>query len=420
MTVTLTVDLLTQLSKACGGRPNRAVVQGIVDNQHWLVEGKIDNLARLAAWAGQACVETDYFKTLKEYWGPSAQQLKYDPASGSKLSRDLGNTKAGDGKRFMGRGVFQETGRFNYETHGEALGIDLVANPERAATPEISVRLSVLYWNSKKLSPLADKGNIAGISRAINRGSATASKPANHEAERIRCTAIAREVLGGKPAAKIASLLSMPEPVGEPEVVDVVQPEPPVAEPENPEITKQVIVNETYTDEKRVRRAQEWLRNLGYTEVATPDGKVGPFTRAAIRAYRADKGLPLGDYLDTEMFTMLAIDNEPRALPKERTEASSQDIREKVPEVRANFLNKIWAQITAGFFTLVAFIKGIVDNISGATEWLDPVKTFLGDIPPWAWTVAVFGVAGGFFILGRVAAHGEQAGKDAYKDGSRR
>src|SRR5690349_12430119 len=108
-----TADDLTRLAKACGAKPAAVVVQGIVDNQHWLSDGGIDTSARVAEFLAQACLETDYFKTLQEY----ASGVAYEGR------KDLGNTYTGDGKKFKGRGIFQCTGRANYTIYGKRLGI---------------------------------------------------------------------------------------------------------------------------------------------------------------------------------------------------------------------------------------------------------------------------------------------------------
>lgn len=183
----VTAGLLTALAAACGAKASPIVVQGIADNAEHLLAGGIDTQARLAEFLAQACLETDYFKTLREYWGPTAEQKRYEGR------KDLGNVVAGDGKRFMGRGIFQCTGRANYAEYGRRLGIDLLKEPELAARPDVSVRIAVLYWNDKGLSAYADRGDTRAISRAINRGSAKAKNPANHEADRIRIARIARE-----------------------------------------------------------------------------------------------------------------------------------------------------------------------------------------------------------------------------------
>lgn len=204
---------LTQLAKACGAKANASVVQGIVDNQEWLEAGGVGTPGREAEFLAQACLETDYFRTLKEYGGPAY----FERYEGRK---DLGNVVAGDGKKFPGRGIFQITGRDNYARYGKRLGIDLLKEPELAARPDISVRAAVLYWNDKGLNPYADKGDTAAISRAINRGNPKATKPANHEADRIKIAKLAREIIDVSPAPT-----ARPEPTPTlPEDLPTVQP----------------------------------------------------------------------------------------------------------------------------------------------------------------------------------------------------
>ncbi len=55
--------------------------------------------------------------------------------------RDLGNTQAGDGPRYKGRGFVQLTGRNNYTKYAQILGIDLVGNPELAADPQYAAKI---------------------------------------------------------------------------------------------------------------------------------------------------------------------------------------------------------------------------------------------------------------------------------------
>lgn len=181
----VTAATLSALSRACGAAPNPIVVKGIADHAEWLAKGGVDTPARIAEFLAQACLETDYFRVLEEYASGAAYEGR----------KDLGNTVAGDGKRFKGRGIFQCTGRANYAAYGKPLGLDLVREPALAARPDISVRIAVLYWNDKGLNAYADRGDTKAISRAINRGSATAKGAANHEGDRIKIAKIAREIL---------------------------------------------------------------------------------------------------------------------------------------------------------------------------------------------------------------------------------
>lgn len=119
---------------------------------------------RMAHFLAQACHESDGFSTTQEYWGPTPAQRAYEGRA------DLGNTQPGDGRRFMGRGIFQLTGRANYASMAQQLGLDLVAHPELAAEPAISLRIACAFWQSRKLNAPADRDDLEAVTRRINGG----------------------------------------------------------------------------------------------------------------------------------------------------------------------------------------------------------------------------------------------------------
>jgi predicted chitinase len=86
------------------------------------------------------------------------------------LAAKLGNTQAGDGKRFKGRGPIQITGRFNYAKFGGLLGVDLIGSPALAATPGVAFATASLFWQSNGLNELADARQFVAITRRINGG----------------------------------------------------------------------------------------------------------------------------------------------------------------------------------------------------------------------------------------------------------
>jgi len=63
--------------------------------------------------------------------------------------KNLGNTQAGDGFKFRGRGPFQLTGRYNYERYGKMIGQDLTANPEIANEPHNACAITVSYMKDR-------------------------------------------------------------------------------------------------------------------------------------------------------------------------------------------------------------------------------------------------------------------------------
>ena len=146
----------------------------------------IDTALRTAAFMAQLAHESGEFRGMEEIWGPTDAQRRYEPPS--DLAKRLGNTQAGDGKRFKGRGPIQITGRFNYQTYGDLLGIALAAEPAQAAAPEIAFATAGLYWQRNGLNELADTRQFVAITKRINGGT-------NGLADRQMCYARAQAVL---------------------------------------------------------------------------------------------------------------------------------------------------------------------------------------------------------------------------------
>ena len=140
--------------------------------------------ARIVQFMGQAKHETMGFRRLREIWGPTAAQLGYEGRIG------LGNTQPGDGKRYMGRGIFQITGRANYAAAARRFGTDFVAFPELIENPEWAVRTAGDFWATHGLGALADAGDGDAISLRIN-GMRCKTLP-----ERRQCVAQMRVAIG--------------------------------------------------------------------------------------------------------------------------------------------------------------------------------------------------------------------------------
>lgn len=83
--------------------------------------------------------------------------------------RDLGNTVAGDGRRFKGRGLIQLTGRANYAAFGRAVGVDVLARPHLVAELPLAVQTATWYWTTRRLNDLADQGDTEAVLRAVTR-----------------------------------------------------------------------------------------------------------------------------------------------------------------------------------------------------------------------------------------------------------
>ena len=119
---------------------------------------------RVAAFIAQIGHESGQLKYVKEIWGPTAAQAKYEGR------KDLGNTVAGDGSKYRGRGLIQITGRANYMACGEALNLDLIKQPELLEKPQHACMSAAWFWATKGLSTLADAGQFDKITQRINGG----------------------------------------------------------------------------------------------------------------------------------------------------------------------------------------------------------------------------------------------------------
>jgi putative chitinase len=122
-----------------------------------------------------------------------AQQYERNP---EKIANNVyanrignGDEASGDGWRFRGRGPIQITGRENYAKYGSRLNIDLVNNPDQAATPAVGFRIAGFYWRENGLNESADAEMIETITRRINGGTKGLE-------ERVKYYELAKAALG--------------------------------------------------------------------------------------------------------------------------------------------------------------------------------------------------------------------------------
>ena len=129
-----------------------------------MVRYQIIGSKRVAAFIAQIGHESGQLKYVKEIWGPTAAQARYEGR------KDLGNTVTGDGSKYRGRGLIQITGRANYMACREALGIDLIKQPELLEKPQHACMSAAWFWASRGLNTLADAGRFDQITQRINGG----------------------------------------------------------------------------------------------------------------------------------------------------------------------------------------------------------------------------------------------------------
>lgn len=154
----------------------------------------INTPKRIAAFIAQCAHESGNFTALKE-------NLNYKPAAlrkiwprhfptdaiandyASRLNKQMhianrayanrmgnGDEASGDGAKFLGRGLIQLTGRNNYQAFADSLEMNINDVPEYLGTFEGAAQSACWFWEANNLNRFADKGDIKGLTKAINGG----------------------------------------------------------------------------------------------------------------------------------------------------------------------------------------------------------------------------------------------------------
>lgn len=143
-----------QLQAVMPRLPNAKLPQYLPFLNEAMAKYLIDTSFRAAAFLAQLAHESGELKYMEEIWGPTDQQKKYEPPS--RVAARLGNTQAGDGYKYRGRGPIQLTGRANYQRFSDILKIDFIRNPDLVSRPEYAFIVAGLFWRLSGLNGLAD------------------------------------------------------------------------------------------------------------------------------------------------------------------------------------------------------------------------------------------------------------------------
>ncbi|MCL6262826.1 peptidoglycan-binding protein [Craterilacuibacter sp. RT1T] len=190
------VDILTPLLP----KAKPEYLQALREGDALLNAYELNTPLRLAHFLAQMLHETGGLSVLRENMNYSAPRLSQifgvgqhsaaiTPAQAAALAghpeaiaervyglgnahkaRELGNTEAGDGFRFRGNGLLQTTGRGNHRRMGDACGVDFETHPEWVTAPAHALKPALAEWREGKLNALSDKNDMRAITRAINGG----------------------------------------------------------------------------------------------------------------------------------------------------------------------------------------------------------------------------------------------------------
>jgi putative chitinase len=145
---------------------------------------------RVCHFLGQVFIETGGFTSMVEnlnYRDPQRLDALFSAVRGLEdaralirlgpeaianrvYARRLGNgvETSGDGWRYRGSGYKQLTGRSNYRDIGALVGLDIEGDPELARDPAAAARIAFKFWDVRQCSPLADRGDVEGVTAKIN------------------------------------------------------------------------------------------------------------------------------------------------------------------------------------------------------------------------------------------------------------
>jgi putative chitinase len=194
MTVSITPEQIAQLAPSARSSYRDAFAAGQPVLEQY---GIAENPLRVAHFIAQVMHESGGLTLQFENLNYSAQRLPkvwpkrflplgpLDPEhfahNAERLANEvygqrMGNSGAGDGFRYRGRGLLQLTGRDSYvkatkilrETVPEAP--DFAADPDATIATEWCLQVAAAVWASKGCNALADNDSIQAVTRAVNGG----------------------------------------------------------------------------------------------------------------------------------------------------------------------------------------------------------------------------------------------------------
>jgi putative chitinase len=77
---------------------------------------------------------------------------------------------SGDGSKFAGKGYIQVTGRSNYKKLGEAMGVDLVNNPDLLLDRDFARKASVQWWKDNVRPKNPNYSDTRAVTKIVNGG----------------------------------------------------------------------------------------------------------------------------------------------------------------------------------------------------------------------------------------------------------
>jgi predicted chitinase len=138
--------------------------------RHWpsiraaCLENGLTDRESIVAVLATIGTEVGSFEPINEFGGPKYFTRHYENRP------SLGNTHRGDGVRYHGRGFIQLTGRANYRSYGQKLGIPLEEHPEQALKAAVAARILGRYFKDRGIARNARKRDWHEVRYKVNGG----------------------------------------------------------------------------------------------------------------------------------------------------------------------------------------------------------------------------------------------------------
>jgi hypothetical protein len=159
--------------EATGARPDRVARYGpsiFAALTHEAIDERVIEIGAVATIAR----ECPQFRPMTELYprgvtDPASYfEAKY--GSGTAIGVKLGNVQPGDGYRFRGRGFIQLTGGYNYARVGTRIGVDLVAEPDKALDGPVAATIFAAYFKDRGVAAACRRRDWRAVQKLVNGG----------------------------------------------------------------------------------------------------------------------------------------------------------------------------------------------------------------------------------------------------------
>lgn len=165
----VTVDIVCRM---CPGAPRANIEANLPNVLNALIAPQLADKQMVLMAIGTIRAETGSFAPISE----GVSRFNTPPGGPDFQLYDgrLGNNQPGDGARFKGRGFVQLTGRSNYATYSQAIGLgdQLLQNPDLANDPKIAADLLAAFLkdHENRIRAALAASDLATARKQVNGG----------------------------------------------------------------------------------------------------------------------------------------------------------------------------------------------------------------------------------------------------------